>query len=274
MAVAAGQEVFLGQILAEPEICPESDDKSFDDGDDAISAGERSLGSQTVDGEEPTDIYGIPAGGHGDELPRGVRDTGCEITIAPGSARCELSFARSDANGATREAVEAPEESELPNGASATLPGPSARGGTANFVPVNDPTASHTPKDGSTTNSDPVDDEEVPAIRKGRSIADSKFARGEAVLLSLDIETAGEYVGVVQLSAEISRLDITEKEGSNTKDEAGNVRREGETFNQYVNPETDLEWDQPCMDVHGLHPQHPSIVAADNIATVWDEFTR
>ncbi len=53
-----------------------------------------------------------------------------------------------------------------------------------------------------------------------------------------------------------------------------NVRREGETFNEYVKPDTDFEWDEACTNIHGLHPLHPNIVAAANITDVWGRFSQ
>ena len=49
--------------------------------------------------------------------------------------------------------------------------------------------------------------ESIP-IPSGRSIAHHHIADNKAVILSLDIETAGEYVGIVQLSCEIVRFTL------------------------------------------------------------------
>ena len=214
--------------------------------------------------KEETDVYGIPVGGYGDELPRGVRIDTREISVVAGSDDdCQLVFAKPDRNQGTTEgtatneaiAAPAPSLSEPSQDVSAASPGPSSHPGISDL--------GHTD-----------DEEEVPAIPSGRSIAHTKYSNREAVLLSLDIETAGEYVGIVQLSAEICRLDLVPRAGSNSKDEAANVRREGETFNEYVKPETEYEWDKACTDVHGLHPNHPAIIAAAGITDVWVRFTQ
>ena len=57
-----------------------------------------------------------------------------------------------------------------------------------------------------TSNDDP-EGESIP-IPSGRSIAHHHIADNKAVILSLDIETAGEYVGIVQLSCEIVRFTL------------------------------------------------------------------
>ena len=107
------------------------------------------------------------------------------------------------------------------------------------------------------------------------------FVRNEAVFISLDVETAGEEVGVVQLSAEISRLGlvrhINKKGKQKGKENVGagtatNIRRDPEVFNAYVKPSGDEEWCSRAISIHGLTPNHPSIVGASNIATVWEEF--
>ena len=43
-------------------------------------------------------------------------------------------------------------------------------------------------------------------------------------------------------------------------------------FNEYVKPPSDAEWNPKCRETTGLHPAHPSIVAADPIDMVWNRF--
>ena len=43
-------------------------------------------------------------------------------------------------------------------------------------------------------------------------------------------------------------------------------------FNEFVNPENEMEWCKHAMNVHGLHRSHPSIMAADNMSVVWGKF--
>ena len=75
--------------------------------------------------------------------------------------------------------------------------------------------------------SDPTDNpKDIPAIPSGRSIAHHLYSDGKACLLSFDIETAGEYAGVCQISAELSRVKLQQKKGSSSKDEAVLVERE------------------------------------------------
>ena len=60
-------------------------------------------------------------------------------------------------------------------------------------------------------------------------------------VLSFDIETGEEYCGILQLSAEIVRVELAPKTTakgvvSTSNDTDVNVRREPTTFNSYVNP--------------------------------------
>ena len=117
-----------------------------------------------------------------------------------------------------------------------------------------------------------VDANGRPKPPKGRSIAHHDITNNDntAIFLSFDIETAGEYVGIVQLSAELVRLKMTPGNTA-AKDVAADVRRV-DTFNEYVNPESDLEWDRHCCDVHGLHPGDQRILDADPMPSVWTRF--
>ena len=62
-----------------------------------------------------------------------------------------------------------------------------------------------------------LDDKEIPR-RRGRSLADHYFRANKAVIISFDMETAGEHVGIVQLSAEVCRVAVKEEGKSYTKD--------------------------------------------------------
>lgn len=107
------------------------------------------------------------------------------------------------------------------------------------------------------------------------------FNRNEAVFVSLDVETAGEEVGVAQLSAEIFRLNCIptkNKKGKNKEkinigaDTATHIRRDPEVFKKYIKPEGNAEWCPRSVQVHHLTASHPSIVDTDNIHKVWGRF--
>ena len=59
---------------------------------------------------------------------------------------------------------------------------------------------------------------------------------------------------------------------NNARDTATNIRRDPELFNEYVNPESDLEWCPQAMQKNKIYQQHASIVDADGIETVWRRF--
>ena len=89
--------------------------------------------------------------------------------------------------------------------------------------------------------------EDDPTIPKSRSLAHHEFEANKVVFVSFDIETGGEYCGILQMSAEaeIMRLKVTPKlmqagknkgKPSNSEDCPENVVRESNTFNKYVKP--------------------------------------
>ena len=111
-----------------------------------------------------------------------------------------------------------------------------------------------------------------PSIPKERSRAHHLIAAGKAVFLSLDIEHAGEYVGVIQLSAELFRLDLLPNGTGARSDTAANIRRCVDTFNKYVKPESSMEWDSKAVQTHGLTASDQRISGADTIGVVWSHF--
>lgn len=65
---------------------------------------------------------------------------------------------------------------------------------------------------------------------KLRSDAHDIIVNQKAVFLSLDVETGGELAGIIQLSAEISRIEIEQQGKSCTKDTAEHVFYCEETY--------------------------------------------
>ena len=59
---------------------------------------------------------------------------------------------------------------------------------------------------------------------------------------------------------------------NSARDTATNIRCDTELFNEYMNPESNLEWFPQAMQKNKLYPQHASIVGADGIKTVWRRF--
>ena len=104
------------------------------------------------------------------------------------------------------------------------------------------------------------------------------MARKGTVYVSFDIETGREYCGILQLSAEMVRVELrpveTKKGSSATMDYASLVSREALTFNQFVKPGEGAIWNDNVTSIHGLHQNHSSIIGADDINTVWEQFVR
>ena len=71
-------------------------------------------------------------------------------------------------------------------------------------------------------------------IPKNRSLAQDKFEAKKVVFVSFDIKTGGEYCGILQMSAEIVRVDvlpiISKKGTTSNKDTAINLRQGGHAW--------------------------------------------
>ena len=92
------------------------------------------------------------------------------------------------------------------------------------------------------------------------------------------METGGKYCGILQLSAEFIRAEltptITSKGPIASKDYLRNIDRSSNQFNDFVKSPDDAIYDKNATRIHGLHKQHPSIVEAQDIASVWGSFVQ
>ena len=107
-----------------------------------------------------------------------------------------------------------------------------------------------------------------PPIPKSRSKAHHYIDSGKAVFLSLDVETGGEYCGVLKLSSEIIRMSIKPQGATKTKDKASNIEREALIFNEYVHPGEEAIYSKACTDIHGLTESSQCIKDASDITVV------
>jgi len=116
-----------------------------------------------------------------------------------------------------------------------------------------------------------------PTIPKSRSLAHFKFKEKKVVFVSFDIETGGEHCGILQISAEMVRVDVepsilSNGNESNMKDSSSNIRREAHVFNKYIKPEEGAIFDSIATRVHGLVESDPRIQGADGMERVWPQF--
>ncbi len=89
--------------------------------------------------------------------------------------------------------------------------------------------------------------------------------KNRLVHLSFDIETGGEYCGIVQISYQ--KFQLTEHNNEIS------AEVEPVNFNKYVKPPSSAIWDtNMCRRVHGMHYEHENIRYADDINTVWNQF--
>jgi hypothetical protein len=91
--------------------------------------------------------------------------------------------------------------------------------------------------DGDILDFDVEDVTDLPKV-KGRSILHHHFKQNKVVFVSLDLETGGENCGIIQLSAEFIRPELSRDGTKVAKDTLSKVTRGG-TFNEYVNPGED-----------------------------------
>jgi hypothetical protein len=78
-------------------------------------------------------------------------------------------------------------------------------------------------------------DFEGDAIPKGRSIGHHIYNNKQAYFISFDIETEGEYVGIVQLSGQVIWMKLAALGSSTTNGKAKFVV-DNDIFDSYVNP--------------------------------------
>ena len=138
-----------------------------------------------------------------------------------------------------------------------------------NNGPIN---AATTPPTLTTLHNDNGDD-----IPKGRSLAHHHLRAGKLVFVSFDIETGGEFCGILQLSTEIARIELLTKTTAkgvvfSTGDTSTNIQREAQTFNSFINPGEGAIYGDHAVAIHGLHASHPSIRDAEEIHAVWHRF--
>ena len=113
------------------------------------------------------------------------------------------------------------------------------------------------------------------SVSKGQSKeAHELYNSGDFVFMSFDLETGGEDVGVVQISAEMFRLDLIWNKKTKSKykgevneagDTASNIRRDPEVFDKHVKPTSGAQLSKKAMKTHRLDPDHPSIVNARSL---------
>ena len=98
---------------------------------------------------------------------------------------------------------------------------------------------------------DPTDAERKPPHEK--FIAHFDLQNNTIVFLSLDLETGGEYCGIIQLSGQLFWHDPTEPQGTTFLTVA-------ETFNEYVRPPDGAFWNEEASSLsHGLCARSPEI---------------
>jgi hypothetical protein len=116
-----------------------------------------------------------------------------------------------------------------------------------------------------TIDAGPPEEETLP-IPRNKSIAHHDLKDNNIVWCSLDLETGGEYCGIIQLSAELFRLNPADVTRSD-------YIREPETFNHYVRPPDGTYWnEEACRRSHGLTAESPQIQSASPFVTVWGYF--
>ena len=108
---------------------------------------------------------------------------------------------------------------------------------------INAETSIPVPPTSQTNNGIPEYDD-GPNIPRGRSIAHLGIRDEKIVFVSFDIETGGEYCGILQLSAEISRLELVPK----TKDYGKGVSDQVLLRSSTSHPKLQRMQDQPSQE--------------------------
>jgi len=94
-----------------------------------------------------------------------------------------------------------------------------------------------------------IEPEDAPRdMPRGKLICHSLYTKNKLVFISFDLETGRERCGIIQMSAQIFRIQNNETEV------------EVNVFNEYVNPGREAVWnDQVCTASHGLSPGHEKL---------------
>ena len=101
---------------------------------------------------------------------------------------------------------------------------------------------------------------------RGKSIAHWDFENNNIAFLSLDLETGGEYCGIIQLSGQIFCPDADDPGGFG-------IVYARETFNEYIKPPEGAIWnEEACRASHGLTARSPQIQNALPFVSVWTKF--
>jgi hypothetical protein len=93
------------------------------------------------------------------------------------------------------------------------------------------------------TNNASHPEDETPPIPRNKSIAHHDLKAKKVVWCSLDLETGGEYCGIIQLLAEIFRLNPVDPTHSD-------YIREPDIFNHYVRPPDSTYWNEEAVAGH------------------------
>jgi hypothetical protein len=143
-------------------------------------------------------------------------------------------------------------------------PAPSALGFPDESDPSDSPPSlTTTVMQNANTNEDVNLSHDTPQPPKGKSIAHHDLRANRIVFVSLDVETGGEYCGIIQLSAELFR--------KNTANSTYN--RVSEAFNQYVRPPDGTIWnEEACHASHGLTAESIQIKDGSPFVAVWVQF--
>jgi len=111
-----------------------------------------------------------------------------------------------------------------------------------------------------------------PTIPKSRSITHDHFEGNKVVFVSFDIETGGEFCGILQILAEFVRTEvvpiITSKGPSPNKDTAKAIKREGSVFNEFVRLEEGGIFNSHATTIRGIMADHDNIVNSADIETI------
>ena len=82
-------------------------------------------------------------------------------------------------------------------------------------------------------------------VPRGKSICHSLHTKNKLVFVSFDLETGGERCGIIQMSAQIFRIQNNEAEV------------EVNVFNEYVSPGRDAVWNEKaCAASYGLRRKY------------------
>ena len=114
MADTGGEGPFLRDLLSRTGFAEDPDDVSLPDAEEHDSDSGSVFSTRSIDESEITDVYGVPVGGHGNEVPRGARVQDGESEVGNPHSTARTPFANVSTSEGANGVADAPSAPKSP----------------------------------------------------------------------------------------------------------------------------------------------------------------